>query len=298
MFQRQFLPSLNLLKAFEAAGRYLSFKLAAEELFVTPSAVSQQIKTLEEYLGIELFIRKNRAIEFTSTGEAYWHVIHKSIETIHQHTSHLILLGHQELSVSLMPPIANRVVLHNLNSFNHQYPDINLRITSSLKNVDVLKGQTDVAVRFGIPPWPGVKHEKICNLYLQVVCPPSYTIQYKLDSEPENLRKMPLIHMSERPNTWNRWFKERELDPPLGKQHFLDDYPSAIQAAESVGAMLALIPLENELIKNGRLEAPFSAFGPIEESIYAVYKADSIKIEAIETFISWLKVETNKLNNI
>lgn len=295
MFQRQNIPNLNLLRIFEAAGRHLSFKAAAEELFVTPSAVSQQVKALEEQLGVALFLRKNRALEFTAIGKGYWLKIHLYIEGIHQTTSELIESGQKELAVSIMPPVANRVVLPNLNSFHQRHPNINLRIDASLKNLDILKGEADVAVRFGEAPWEGLAHEKLSDVSIQVVCPPGFTEQFQLQGNPDNLKNAPLIHMSERPEVWGRWFKDFNLGAPLNKQHFFDDYPSAIQAAESLGAAIALMPLESKLVECGRLEAPFPAVGPIDESIYAVYRAGNAKDETIQIFIQWLKEELEQL---
>lgn len=297
MFKKQLLPNLNLIRVFEVAGRHLSFKLAAEELFVTPSAVSQQVKILEEQLDIALFVRKNRALEFTVMGMSYWQKIHAHIEGINQATSDIVLSGQKELSVSLMPPVANRVVLPNLNAFHQRYSNITLRIDATIRNIDLVKGEADVAVRFGEPPWEGLVHEKLCDVFVQIVCPQGFTEQYQLEGKPENLKYVPLIHMSERPDSWERLIEDGNLGELQGKQYYLDDYPSAIEAAESLGATIALMPLEKSLVKAGRLEAPFPLMGPIDEAIYAVYKPDSVKDETIQTFIQWLKSELDKLSS-
>ncbi len=184
LYQRKYLPNLNVLRVFEAAGRHLSFKRAAHELCVTPSAVSQQIKILESQLGVALFKRNNRALALTATGETYWLAVHHSIESIHHATKALVHPHQEELTVSLMPPVANRVVLPNLPSFQNANPHIHLRIDASQKARNVMKGEVDLAVRFGSPPWEGVACEKLCDLYIQVVCPPGFTRQYHLDESP------------------------------------------------------------------------------------------------------------------
>lgn len=289
MFQRQFLPNLNLLKAFEAAGRHTSFKLAAEELFVTPSAISQQVKTLEEQLGVRLFIRKNRALELSPAGKAYWLNIHEVLSQVHQHTMSLINTYQKELKVSIMPPVASRIVLPNLASFHEENPSIDLRLDATLKYSDIKKGEADVAIRFGVPPWEGLHHEKLSDIYIQIVCPPGFSRKYKLLDNFKRLVDVPLIHMSERPGAWQKVFDELNLGESTSKQIYLDDYPSAMDAAETLGAMLALMPVESLLIDSGRLEAPFPQLGPLDEGIYAVYDADNPQLNEINCFVGWLQ---------
>jgi len=296
MFHRQFLPNLNLLRVFEAAGRHCSFKLASEELFVTPSAVSQQIKTLEKQLDVVLFIRTNRSLELTAIGKSYWQKIHEHIEAIYLTTSELIQTEQTRLAVSIMPAIANRIVLPKLHIFHQSHTNIDLRIDVSSQYVDILKGVADVAIRFGEPPWEGLEHVKLSDIDMQVVCPLGFTALYQLDKNPDNILNAPLIHMSKRPDTWARWFQSKNRGSLQGKQHILDDYPSAIQAAEFLGATVALMPLEKELIQSNRLETPFPAVGPILEGVYAVYQSDNIKMESIHSFIQWIKAEIVKLS--
>ena len=296
MLSKQDLPTLNLLKVFEVAGQNLSFKNAAEQLCVTPSAVSQQIKTLEAQLGVQLFIRKNRELAFTEDGEKYWNAIHSQLNMMRSATAALRKSNTKNtLKVSLMPPVASRVVLPNLASFHEAYPDIDLRVEASLRNSDVSTQEADLAIRFGEPPWEGLQHEKMIDTYIQVVCPPGFTDQFKLKNSPKNICKAPLIHMTERPKTWPKWFEATGFGDPVVKQYYLDDYPSAMDAAESLGAMLALMPIEAPLINSGRVEAPFPALGPLDESIYAVYHESNKDNQAVRSFIDWLQLQFNAL---
>ncbi len=290
------LPSLNLLRVFETAGRYLSFKKAAETLCVTPPAVSQQVKTLEGQLGIPLFIRKNRELAFTEAGEQYWRQINTQLNQLRQATATLRKdYSHRVLKISLMPPVASRVVLPNLESFHKECPDIELRIETSLRNADVLTQQVDLAIRFGEPPWEGLLHEKLIDAYIQVVCPPGTSEKYQLKQAPKNFCNVPLIHMTERPHAWQRWFEITGVGEPTGQKYYLDDYPAAMEAAESLGAMLALMPVELPLINSGRVEAPFPALEPLDESIYAVYHKNNKDDIAIRSFINWLLQQFNSL---
>lgn len=290
------LPTLNLLKVFEIAGQHLSFKNAAEKLFVTPSAVSQQIKTLEAQLGVKLFIRKNRELLFTESGREYWGEIHNQLNNIRNATAALKKSkAKNTLKVSLMPPVASRVVLPNLASFNEAYPDIDLHIEASLRNSDISTQEADLAIRFGEPPWTGLLYEKMIDTYIQVVCPPGFTELFDLKSSPKNICKAPLIHMTERPHAWPKWLETTGFGEATGKQYYLDDYPSAMDAAESIGAMLALMPIETPLINSGRVEVAFTSQNPLNESIYAVYHESNKDNLAVRTFIDWLQLQFNAL---
>jgi len=296
MFDRTFIPNLNALRVFETAGRHLSFKLAAQELHVTPSAVSQQIKNLELELGIALFKRHNRLLALTPAGQTYWEQIHDALAHIHRHTSALVNGDQAVLKVSLMPPVANRIVLPKLRHFHARSGEVDLRIDSSQKLRNVAKGEVDVAIRFGAAESDHEVCEKVCDVYVQVVCPPGFSARYDLSGKPRNMRRVPIIQMSQSPGVWTRWINESGLEIRLeGKQHVVDNYPSAIQAAETLGAMLAMMPIETELVREGRLETPFPPVGPIEKSIYAVYKRDSARMASIRLFIDWLKDEVRAL---
>lgn len=287
---RNDLPNLNVLIAFEAAGQLLSFKQAAEQLFLTPSAISQQIQRLETALGIQLFERGNRSLALTPAGQDYWNKVSRHLNGLRRATTELQQQrGQQRLRVSVMPPVANRVLFPRLHDFQARHPDIELHIETALANTDLNAGVADLAIRFGVPPWNGLLHEKLCDVQIQVVCPPGFTEQYGLAADFRRIREVPVIHMSGRPHAWERWFSQTGLGEPCGRQYHVDDYPAAIQAAESLGAALALYPIETPLITEGRLEAPFPPAGPLDEAIYAVYPQRWQYSPSAQAFIQWLR---------
>ncbi|AHK17265.1 LysR substrate-binding domain-containing protein [Thalassolituus oleivorans] len=295
------LPTLNLLRTFEAAGKHLSFKLAAEELCVTPSAVSQQIQLLESQLGVALFERKNRLLLFTSAGAEYWKNVNQQLNNLRDATTQLRQQhGVQRLTVSVMPPVAHQVVFPNLNDFKQQHPDLELHIETGLSYADLQQGTADIAIRYGIPPWHELEHEKLLDVCIQVVCPPGFTQRYQLTQNSKNICDVPRVEMTGRPKSWERWFEQSgsqndENNSFTGAVFYVDDYPAAIQAAESLGAALALSPIENNLIKSGRLEAPYPPIGPLEEAIYAVYSPARKFDPIVRSFIDWLKVKLAQL---
>ena len=290
------LSSLNLLRTFEVAGRHLSFTLAAEELCITTSAVSQQVRKLEEELGIPLFERQPRGLILSEAGEPYWRDIQQHLDGIDRSTRALTRQTSRTLRVSLMPPLASRIVLPRLTDFQQRHPDIELRLDASLRYVDLGKQDIDLAIRFGQPPWPGCVHEKLLDLYVLPVCPPAMAAAHDLAHHPERLAQLPLIQMTERPDSWARFFAMAGLGKPAtDKQFFVDDYPAAIEAAETVGVALAVLPLEQPLLDSKRLAAPWPALGPLPESVYAVMREEQSGRGDIQAFLGWLKTQLASL---
>lgn len=290
------LSSLNLLRTFEVAGRHLSFTLAADELCITPSAVSQQIRKLEEDLGIALFERQPRGLTLSDPGERYWRDIQQHLDGIDRSTRALTRQSSRTLRVSLMPPLASRIVLPRLTDFQQKHPDIELRLDASLRYADLGKQDIDLAIRFGQPPWPGCVHEKLLDLYVLPVCPPAMAAEHDLSHHPERLAQLPLIQMTERADSWARFFAMAGLGKPgSDKQFFVDDYPAAIEAAETVGVALAILPLEQPLLDSKRLAAPWPALGPLPESVYAVMREDQSERNDIRAFLDWLEIQLGSL---
>ena len=282
------LPNLNFLITFEVAGQLLSFKRAAEALHVTPSAVSQQIQQLEDFVGKPLFVRHNRSLVLTDDGEKYLAQIQPHLNGLRKATSALRNERTTKLRVSVMPPVANRILLPNLEKFQRLHQHVELQIDTALTNSNLFSENIDLAVRFGQPPWPGLTHERLCEVKIQAIMPVGYSQKYDLPSNVSALTELPLIHMAERPGAWNRLFDQLGLSASNGPAYHVDDYPAAVQAAESLGAALALFPIEQSLIDSGRVEAPFPPIGPLDEAIYVVYPKSRELPTAGRIFIDWL----------
>lgn len=288
------LSSLNLLRAFEAAARLGSFKDAGDELCVTASAVSQQVKALEAQLGIALFERQPRALLLTDAGRRYATGIRPHLAALDSLTD--ALRGEtRTLRVTLMPPLASRVVLPALADFRALHPGIDLRIDTSLREMDLQQRQADLAVRSGTPPWPGCRHEKLCDLYAQVVCPPAIAAQFGLRENPLRLADAPLVHMTGRPDTWPRLFAQLGLGEAKGEAWHVDDYPAAVEAATTLGAAVAVLPLEKPLIESGRVVAIGPPLGPLPDAVYAVMTDERTDDPAIRAFLCWLKEKLRAL---
>lgn len=280
--------SLNLLRTFEAAARLGGFKAAAAELCVTPAAVSQQVRALEDQLGAALFERHARGLALTATGREFLAQIQPHLAALAQATQRLRAQQRRQLRVSLMPPLASRVVLPHLADFQAAHPEVELRIDTRIETVDLQKRQVDLAVRYGTPPWPGCAHERLIDLQVQAVCPRAIAEKLQLATHPENLVRAPRVHMTGRPDAWRQYFALLGLVPQDAPAFHVDDYPAAIEAASTLGAALAVMPLEKPLLDSGAMVAAGPALGPLPEAVHAVMLADRQADPAIRAFIVWL----------
>ncbi len=254
------LPSLTALRAFVAAGRCLSFSRAADELHVTQSAVSRQIRTLEDELGVALFRRLTRRIELTDAGRAYLANIEAAFDAIQMATARI---SGQEprvtLTISVLPTVGTFWLMSRLSRFSQQHPHIETRIISSIEAVDLQGREADVAIRVGAVPgktypahsakvnlvmvknWEGVNAEVLAPDILV----PIYGAKLGLDRPPvtpADVCRLPLIHTSSRPEAWHDWAKAHAMPAPRSRpgMEFGHFFMSIEAAREGLG--LAIIP--------------------------------------------------------
>jgi LysR family transcriptional regulator, glycine cleavage system transcriptional activator len=287
--------SLNLLRVFEVVARFESIKLAADKLCLTPSAVSQQLKSLESHLGIALFDRQPSSLQLTSIGKQYAIAIRPLLSALDEATANVCARGssHQVLRVTMLTPMANRIVLPRLKSFRQAHPDIELHLDSTLQYQDLQQRQVDLAFRYGRPPWPGCVHEKLLDLYIQPICSPALVDEYKLrEQSTEALKYPPLVHMTERPDAWALYLAHTNVHREIATTDFhVDDYPSAIEAAETIGVSLAVMPLEQPLVKSGRVQVAGPMHGPLPDSVYAVMLPEMQADPRVVGFLAWIRAQ-------
>jgi LysR family glycine cleavage system transcriptional activator len=190
-----FLPSLHALRAFEASARLGSFKAAARELFVTPAAVSQQIKLLEEELGTRLFIRMNRAVALTEAGQALAPVLRDAFERITETVRRLP--GRERpgtLTISVLPSFAAKWLVPRLGRFQQRHPEIDVRISASMHLVDFGREDVDLAIRHGSGSWTGVTAVRLFAEDLVPVCSPRLLRGRHPLRTPQDLRRQGRRH--------------------------------------------------------------------------------------------------------
>jgi LysR family glycine cleavage system transcriptional activator len=284
------LPPLHLLNIFEVSARLESFKLASEELFITPSAISHQIKSLEKFVGFDLFHRKSRGVALNPAGKVYLHYIQQSLTLLEKGTNIVInKFSSPALKISTFPTMASNVIIPQLSHFQNKHPDIDIRIETGMKLADLRYDDFDIAIRVGSGDWPGVVATKLLDLKVAAVCSPSLVEKYKISSLSQ-LNTLPLIALSDMDNAWQEWgealnITNINLDHKLTFSH----YDAALQAAQQgLGLALALTPIENPLFGRNLLVNPFGQEAPYSRSVYAVYRAEDKDRHDIQCFINWL----------
>lgn len=285
------LPPLHLVAIFEAAARLQSFKLASEELFLTPSAVSHQIKSLESFLGFELFIRKTRAVELNQAGKFYLHYVQQSIDTLVTGTKKLqSKFSSPALKISMFPSVANNIVIPQLHSFQTAYPERDIIIETSVATTNLRYEDCDLVLRLGDGNWPELISEKILDLKVAAVCTPEFAENHQLKL-PEQIVEVPLIDLAKFDNMWGQWAKASNVQVDSFKHSLsFNNYDSALQAVQQgLGLGIAIMPLEQPLIDKGLLLNPFGLMFPYNLSLYAAFQREDKDREDIQQFIAWLR---------
>jgi LysR family glycine cleavage system transcriptional activator len=281
---------LQFLQAFESAGRLLSFKRAADELHVTPSAISQQIKSLEEALGIVLFERIVRGLRLTDAGRAYWQGVHDTLTQLRLNTMQLAeRFGHCVLRVNIIPFIANEVVIPALYTFQEQYPEIELRIETSPSIHSFNKDEIDMAVRVGLGKWADFTSEKIRDIIVTPVCSPKLAKRAKWKSL-SDLSAETFINVSTNPDHWQVVARAAGLDDLQADNVLVfDSYYAAMSAAEKgLGVALGLFPLTTSWVAAQRLTAPFQVRATVPEAHYILFRNGSHSREEFRAFRDWI----------
>jgi LysR family transcriptional regulator, glycine cleavage system transcriptional activator len=293
------LPPLNPLRAFEAAGRLKSIRKAAEELSVTPGAVSRQIQLLEDHLGIKLFRREPRAILLTAAGEQYFSAITGHFEGIREATEKLTGARSGEvLKIRAYTTFAMKWLIPRLSSFQSLHPHMEVRITTSLEAVDFEHEDVDGAIRLGDGNWPGYEVDKLVRNELSPVCSSAYRDRVNLQSGAD-LKNLPLLHSLARPDDWMLWLKAAKLadiDPYAGPK-----YASSVlayQAAlEGQGIAMAQRVLVSDELATGRLIEPLDAILDRGEfTYYLVYPRNRSRNPAFRKFRAWLIEQAQAAN--
>ena len=293
------LPPLHLFSIFEASARLESFKLASEELFLTPSAVSHQIKSLEEYIGFPLFIRKSRGVSLNSAGKMYLNYVQQGIEQLEQGTKAVKRKYlSPNLKISTFATMATNVILPQLGLFQQAHPEIGIRIETGLDITDFRYEDFDLAIRIGNGDWPNVSMKKLLDIKVAALCSQAFADKHQLTSV-EQIKDIPLIDLTSMDNIWQTWaeasgLKDIEFDHNLT----FNNYESSLHAAEQgLGLSLALMPIENSLVKRKILINPFNETVPFGRSLYAVYREEDKDRHDIQCFLNWLIQSPNMIDS-
>ncbi|MBS0241238.1 MAG: transcriptional regulator GcvA [Proteobacteria bacterium] len=293
------LPPLNALRAFEATARHLSFTLAAEELSVTPAALSHQVRGLEEFLGQRLFERKTRSIALTPVGLALYPGLHAAFLQIRQ-TVELVDKAPSDkvLVISAAPGFTGKWLAPRLYRFQEANPDIDVRISATQSIANFASDGVDVAIRNARGDVRGLWGKRLASISLVPVASPRLVAELGISS-PEDLIRAPLIHddmLGSLPGlpTWADWLNAagiKGINLSRGLRFSSPDH--AIEAAiEGAGVLLAHRYLAHDDLRGGRLVAPFTLELETERSLQLVCPEAFARRPKVAAFVDWIMAET------
>jgi len=287
------LPPLHAIRAFEAAARRLSFNRAAEELHVTPSAVSHQIRALEEQLGTKLFDRLTRRVILTPDGQALLPPIQSALDQIDAAIRHIGTKADDgSLTVQASPNFATEWLVPRLMGFQAEHPDIEVKLMTT-RGHDGLRvdfEQVDLAVWYGNGSWPEVKCERLLREELVPVCSPELLRSEQPLTAPEDLREATLIHVLMRIGQWRNWLEAagvEGVDPERGPK--FQNTPLALEAAMAgMGVAIANRAFVADHLRDGRLVIPFDRDLPSESAYYLIYPKHGLQRPSARAFRQWV----------
>jgi LysR family glycine cleavage system transcriptional activator len=297
------LPSLDLLKGFEAAARLLSFTKAGDELFLSQSAVSRQIQELEEQLGVPLFERRHRALELTEAGKALYVASAQVLATMRAVTGRLRAgRGRQTLSVTTTQSFASLWLIPRLAGFTRTHADLDVRISAETRVLDLERDGLDLAIRHGPATLAGTDAVRLFGERVFPVCSPKLMKDAKRPlREPADLRHHVLLQYDDPDGRhpwmhWKTWLEIERLTDlrPAGNLSF-SGYDQIIPAAiAGHGVALGRSPLVGKMITSGELVAPFRRIADPARAYYAVVSKSSSGRPEVTDFVNWLKEESKK----
>jgi LysR family glycine cleavage system transcriptional activator len=291
------LPPLSALRAFEAVARTLSFTGAAKELHVTPGAISQQVRALEEQLGTALFRRSRRNVSLTAAGNSILPDVQAGFASLSRVLDDSLRPRHgNTLTISVAPSFASKWLLPRLPEFTARFPDIELRISATVALADFTTEEVDLAIRFGSGKYGALKAELLFREALCPMCSPKLVTPKRPLNSPHDLRHFRLLHDLSIPGrqnegAWAQWLKlagAPEVNANGGTRFSLAEL--ALQAAvDGTGVVLGRLALAEKDLLEGRLYRPFKPVLPLDMSYYLVMPRKNHERPEIQSFRVWLR---------
>lgn len=285
------LPPLASLRAFAAVGRILSFRRAGDELLITQSAVSYHVKQLEDYLGVELLVRRGRTVSLTMAGASFLDKVSAGFAIIEDGVRDLRKDG-SVVRVSLLPSFAANWLVPRLPRFQSLYPHIILDLDPTLEAVELQTGAIDLAVRYGDGTWPGLDAKLLMAERLTPVLSPELLGSGPPLREPADLLDHTLL-LTRSPFDWKIWADSVGLDFTKARTVQLVDYNVVLQAAiKGQGVALGRAKLIQDRLLRGELVAPFhTVMDPRRAGYWIVVSSARLPSKAVELFTGWLTSE-------
>jgi LysR family glycine cleavage system transcriptional activator len=286
---RRFLPSISLLAAFEAVARTGSVTAAARELDLTQSAVSRQIRALEEQLNVELFVRERQTVRLTLAGGSYAREIREALRRISSASLNLRANPHGgTLNLAILPTFGTRWLAPRLGRFLSANPGVTINLATRLSSFDFRLDSIDAAIHFGHPHWPGAELTFLMSEKTVPACSPDFVKQHAIATAGD-LLGVPLLHLTTRPDAWEQWFADNGVAFQSVHGMLFDQFATAAQAAMA-GLGVALLPtfLVQDELKSGDLVAAVDREMESSERYYLAYPSERADYAPLAAFRDWI----------
>ncbi len=290
-----YLPLLNALKTFVVAAYRLNFTKASEDLLVSPSAISHQIRILEDYLGFKLFFRKNRSLALTQEGQILYQSLEEPFNQINKALQNFLSRKEKtHLNISLRPFLSGTWLAGKLSDFWAKYPSIGINLIHNIEIPDFLQSNINLAIIWGKGDWSNLTYIRLIPGDLTPICSAHYLEKHGRPSSPEQLREHLLIH-DEDHTAWSAWFLKTTGDKSFSKKGLnIDDTNVRLQAIKNdQGVMLGCPYLLKPQLESGSLVRLFDACLD-DYSYYLAYPKNVVLSEKEQLFFDWLVEEAKK----
>ncbi len=295
MNERRILPSLGALRALEALERLGSATAVAEELSLTQSAVSRQLQTLEEQLGVTLILREKRRMRLTPAAQTYAEEVREALNRI-AHASIKLRVNPEggQINLAILPTFGMRWLVPRLPEFALRHPDITVNMATRLHRFNFATQGFDAAIHYGQPDWPGTDHLRLKPENVVPVCAPALLQRHTI-ARPEDILSLPLLHIQTRPKAWADWFAHWGVKAPMPQGMLHDQFSTITQAARH-GLGVALLPdyLAQRDLAAGRLVQAWGGATPSLGSYYLIWPKEKQADPALQKFRDWLATQAEE----
>jgi LysR family glycine cleavage system transcriptional activator len=296
--ERRRLPPLNALRAFEAAARHLNFSRAADELSVTPGAVSQQIQNLEDYVGAALFKRTPKGLLLTDAAQTALPALREAFDRLAEAASLLTAaVDGRRLTLTAPPSLAAKWLVPRLGAFEQKHPQVDVWLSAGIELVDLAAGEVDVAIRYGAGRYPGLEVKRLMGEEVLPVASPDLLKENPL-SGPQDLARHVLLHdgspdLDDSCPDWSMWLAARGLKGIDGNRGPRFNQSSLVieAAVNGRGVALAKRTLAQADLEAGRLVAPLQIATAVDFAYYLVHPKAKGRLPQVKAFIGWIEAE-------
>jgi LysR family transcriptional regulator, glycine cleavage system transcriptional activator len=296
--QRRRLPPLNALRAFEAAARHLNFSRAADELSVTPGAVSQQIQNLEDYVGAALFKRTPKGLLLTDAAQTALPALREAFDRLAEAASLLTAaVDGRRLTLTAPPSFATKWLVPRLGAFEQAHPQVDVWLSAAIELVDLAAGEVDVAIRYGAGRYPGMEVKRLFSEAVIPVVSPEHLANQPLNS-PADLANHTLLHdgspdFDDSCPDWSMWLAARGLKNIDGMRGPRFNQSSLVieAAVNGRGVALAKRTLAQADLEAGRLVAPLQIATAVDFAYYLVHPKAKGRLPQVKAFVSWIEAQ-------